>query len=250
MAYSRLAYIYDVLMEDAPYDDWQRVVEYFIKELSPGNKKLIDLGCGTGKMSNRFAKAGYEVTGVDVSEDMLSFAQSTTNNKGESVHYIHQDLRELEVMNKFDVAVSLCDVMNYITEEEELYMVFQRVAKVLNHHGLFIFDVHSLNYLQQTIENQVFTEIYDDISYIWLCSEGEKMGEVVHDLTFFLQTEQENLYERFDETHRQRSFSTEIYQRLLERAGFQVNRICADFQTEPLKNEEEADRIFFICSKK
>lgn len=250
MAYSRLAYIYDVLMEDAPYDEWQQFVEHFIYELSPEGNKLIDLGCGTGKMSIRFAKAGYEVTGIDVSEDMLSFAQSITMEQGANVHFIHQDLRKLEVVNKFDIAVSLCDVINYITEEEELYNVFQRVAGALNHNGLFIFDVHSQIYLEQTMTNQVFTEIYDDISYIWICSEGEKTGQVVHDLTFFLQTDEKNLYERFDETHYQRSFSIEVYEKLLDRAGFQVHQVCGDFKTDPLKKDDKANRIFFVCLKR
>ena len=250
MAYSKLAYIYDNLMQDAPYEDWHQLVSHFIERLNPRGKKLLDLGCGTGKLSIRFAESGFEVTGVDMSEDMLAYAQAETIANGETVQYVQQDLRTLEGMNDFDIAFSLCDVMNYITDEEELKQVFTRIATSLSENGLFIFDVHSVNHFEHNMKNQIFSEIYEDLTYIWLCSEGERTGELIHDLTFFLQSEQNNLYERFDETHIQRTFSISTYQQLLQSAGFEIHQVCADFETEPIVSEESAKRIFFVCIKK
>ncbi|GAA0295493.1 cyclopropane fatty-acyl-phospholipid synthase-like methyltransferase [Gracilibacillus halotolerans] len=250
MAYSKLAYIYDNLMEDAPYEEWYNFVNHYIQELNPNGKKLLDLGCGTGKMSIRFTKSGFDVTGVDMSEDMLAYAQAETVSEGESVHFIQQDLRTLEGIHNCDIAVSLCDVVNYITEEDELEQAFTRIATSLSENGLFIFDVHSVNHFEHNMKNQVFSEIYEDLTYIWLCSEGERTGELMHDLTFFLQSDQNNLYERFDETHIQRTFPISTYRELLEKTGFVIHQISADFKPEPILSEESAERIFLVCIKK
>ncbi|WP_058307320.1 class I SAM-dependent DNA methyltransferase [Gracilibacillus massiliensis] len=240
MAYSKLAYIYDLLMDDAPYQEWQAFVEHFVKD-----GKMLDLGCGTGRLSDRFSRADFTVTGVDFSEDMLAFAQSQTTG----VQYIQQDIRELEGMTDFDVVVSLCDVINYITNENDLEKVFQNVRVSLKEGGKFIFDVHSLKHFEEDMIGETFAEIYDDISYVWFCEAGEAPGSVEHDLTFFLQDEESGKYERFDEQHSQRTFAVAIYQRLLEKAGFRDIQVYGDFSTELIDDVEKSERIFFVCSK-
>ncbi|SFL80061.1 Methyltransferase domain-containing protein [Gracilibacillus orientalis] len=240
MAYSKLAYIYDVLMDDAPYDEWQSFVENFCRQV-----KMLDLGCGTGRLSHQFAEAGFSVTGVDLSEDMLAFAQANTFG----VQYIQQDIRELEGLSSFDVVVSLCDVINYITTEDELKRVFTNVWNCLSDEGLFIFDIHSLRHFEENMVGETFAEIYDDISYLWFCEAGETKGSVEHDLTFFLLDEETDQYERFDEQHSQRTFAVETYMELLRKAGFQNVTVHGDFSTEKSDEPEEHQRIFFVCRK-
>ncbi|MGP4041790.1 class I SAM-dependent DNA methyltransferase [Gracilibacillus sp. D59] len=241
MAYSQLAYIYDVLMDDAPYDQWQSFVEHFCKQ-----GKLLDLGCGTGRLSHQFALAGYSVTGVDFSEDMLAYAQANTSD----IRYIQQDIRELEGLTGFDIVVSLCDVINYITTEEDLEKVFTNVWNSLTGEGLFIFDVHSLRHFNENMAGQTFAEIYDDISYLWFCEAGGTKGSVEHDLTFFLLDEETGQYERFDEQHIQRTFAVETYLNLLAKAGFQSVTVHGDFSIEESEEPEEKQRIFFVCRKR
>ncbi|QGH35033.1 methyltransferase domain-containing protein [Gracilibacillus salitolerans] len=240
MVYSKLAYIYDVLMDDAPYDQWQTFVEHF------GNQgKMLDLGCGTGRLSHLFSNVGFSVTGVDFSEDMLAYAQANTTG----VQYIQQDIRELEGLTGFDVVISLCDVINYITSVSDLEKVFANVRKTLADSGLFIFDVHSLKHFEENMAGQTFAEIYDDISYVWFCEQGEETGSVEHDLTFFLLNEETGQYERFDEQHSQRTFGVETYKELLKKVGFQSVAIHVDFSIEESSEPEESQRIFFICKR-
>ncbi|WP_163581250.1 class I SAM-dependent DNA methyltransferase [Gracilibacillus saliphilus] len=241
MAYSKLAYIYDVLMDDAPYDQWQSFVEHFCKQ-----GKMLDLGCGTGRLSHQFAYSGFSVTGVDYSEDMLAFAQANTSG----VQYIQQDIRLLQGLTKFDIVVSLCDVINYITTRADLEKVFTNVRESLVNDGLFIFDVHSLNHFNENMVGQTFAEIYDDISYVWFCEQGRETGSVEHDLTFFLLNEETGQYERFDEQHYQRTFTVETYKELLEKSGFQSVTVHGDFSIEEVEEPEENQRLFFVCKKR
>lgn len=242
MAYTKLAYVYDVLMEDAPYQAWQEFVQYF----APASGRLLDLGCGTGKLSSLFTAAGYQVTGVDHSEDMLTYAQANT----EGVEYIHQDLRALEGLTDFDIAVSLCDVMNYVVTEQDILQVFTNVYHSLKETGIFIFDVHSVKQFQENMAGQTFAEIYDDITYVWLCDQGSEPNSLVHDLTFFLQEEQSAKYERFDEQHQQRTFPVQAYLEMLRQTGWCHVQVYGDFETQPAAHPEDGQRIFFVCYKK
>ncbi|ENH97587.1 methyltransferase [Gracilibacillus halophilus YIM-C55.5] len=247
MPYSKLAYVYDVLMEDAPYDEWQTFINDSITKYNPHAETVLDLGCGTGEMSIRLSQEGFRVTGVDNSEDMLSYAQDQANDQRANVEYLQQDIRHLEGFMDYDVITSLCDVINYITEVTDLQAVFTNVAKALSKDGVFIFDVHSPRYIDEEMVGGTFAEIYDDLSYLWLCEAGEEKGEVIHDLTFFIEDEDTGLYQRFDETHIQRTFPVWKYRWLLEQAGLQIKSIHADFSVEPTQHPEMGDRIFFVC---
>ncbi|UOQ47373.1 class I SAM-dependent methyltransferase [Gracilibacillus caseinilyticus] len=240
MVYSKLAYIYDMLMDDELYDNWQAFVEQFIK-----GGQLLDLGCGTGRMSKRFANAHFSVTGVDLSEDMLAYAQSSSSG----IQYIQQDIRELNGLHGFDAVVSLCDVINYITSTNDLETVFRNVRHCLVDGGYFIFDIHSLKHFAEDMIGHTFSEIYEDITYVWLCEQGEEVGSVEHDLTFFLLDELTGQYQRFDEQHVQRTFAVDTYVQLLEQTGFDLQGIYGDFSVTEAENPEENERIFFVCKK-
>ncbi|GAB2554648.1 class I SAM-dependent DNA methyltransferase [Gracilibacillus alcaliphilus] len=241
MSYAKLAYIYDILMEDAPYLQWQEFVHHF----GPASGRLLDLGCGTGKLSACFAQMGYQVTGVDYSEDMLAYAAANTTN----IQYLQQDIRQLEGLHDYDIAVSLCDVINYLTSKQDVIQAFTKVYQSVKETGVFIFDVHSIKHFQEDMAGQTFAEIYEDITYVWLCEPGEASNSLLHDLTFFLQDEQTGQYERFDEQHLQRTFSIHDYLEMLRQAGWTNVQIYGDFQTMIAENPEENERIFFVCYK-
>ncbi|MFB4166538.1 class I SAM-dependent DNA methyltransferase [Virgibacillus sp. JSM 102003] len=247
-SYHQMATIYDRLMNDAPYDQWQSFTNNIISQLEKSVKTIVDLGCGTGQITTRLAREGYHMTGVDYSSDMLSYAEQRASMERLPVQWINQDLTNLSGIINQDAAVSYCDVMNYITEEDDLRTVFQNIADLLKVGGLFIFDVHSLSHVEQNLVNQTFGEVNDDVSYIWFCSEGEIQGEMYHDLTFFVSDQEK--YSRFDEVHHQRTYSIDFYAWLLNDAGFEIKHLSGDFS---LKNEnfnEDSERIFIVAEKR
>ncbi|WP_345239792.1 class I SAM-dependent methyltransferase [Pontibacillus salipaludis] len=247
MSYGRFAEIYDQLMEEVPYQDWVSFTQSSIRSTGAKVNRILDLGAGTGEISIRLAKEGYSVTGVDLSEDMLAVANRKSTEQKASVEWIKQDITSLDIPIRYDMVISYCDVINYITDEQQIQKTFQLAYDAVKPGGLFLFDVHSTGYIDGYLSGQTFGTVTDDISYIWFCDENEEDYSVTHDLTFFVK--KDDLYERFDEYHNQRTFPVSTYVAWLQDCGFDVLGIHSDFSQEAGYDEQENDRIFFICKK-
>lgn len=245
MAYEQMATLYDKFMKGAPYEDWVRFTKEMVKDRDI--KQIIDLGCGTGEITLKLSQAGFQLCGVDYSEDMLSLALQKSLKLNLPIQWYCQDLRKLEGFSNIDCAISYCDVINYITEKEELENVFNRVYSLLKPGGIFLFDVHSVFQVENRYKNHTFADVLEDSAYIWNCVEGEFPGEVYHDLTFF--TLEGEHYIRFDEYHHQRTYSINFYLKILQDSGFENIKIYADFSSED-NVKEESERIFFFAEKR
>lgn len=247
-SYENFALVYDQLMKDAPYDEWTRFTNHFIK-----NKQInsvVDLGCGTGEVTLRLAKPNRRLFGVDLSADMLSIAEQKAINMGKDVSWTKQDIRELDGFTDIDLCVSYCDVINYITTEEDIERVFENVYESLSYQGIFMFDVHSMAHVTRNLINQTFTYTSDDIAYIWDCEPGEINGEMYHEMTFFYKNNAKNdTYTRIEESHYQRTFSVETYVKLLQKAKFSRIERYGDFSLENGFSEQNSERIFIVASK-
>lgn len=248
MSYGEFAYIYDFLMKDVPYDKW---LEFFLEKAekydAPG-KNVMDLACGTGELSIRLANAGFRVTGVDLSEDMLMVANEKANKESVHLNLFHQNMSELEELGQYDIITVFCDSLNYLSSPNEVQETFKRIYSHLNDNGLLLFDVHSIYKMEHIFLNETFTEIEDEVSYIWNSFEGEYPYSVEHELTFFVLDDTTDQYSRFDELHKQRTFSEKDYTLWLEQTGFHILEITADFtQDTPT---ETSERIFYVCRKK
>ncbi len=251
MSYEHFAYLYDELMRDAPYEEWVRFVnEKCDKYNMTGGPRpsLLDLACGTGEVSIRLAKEGFQVTGVDLSEDMLSVAQTKAKKEGLRVPFYQQNMAELEGLGEFDIISIFCDSLNYLQFENEVTDTFAKVFRHLKNGGIFLFDVHSIYKIHQVFVNNTFAINEDDISYIWNSFPGDEPNSVEHELSFFVLDENSGKYDRYDELHLQQTFTIEQYAAWLAEAGFELLEITADFTNEPPK--EDSERIFFAARRK
>jgi SAM-dependent methyltransferase len=248
MSYEQFAYLYDELMKDAPYDQWVSFVKNMLAKYEVEATRLLDLACGTGELSVRFAKQGLNVTGIDLSEDMLSVAQVKAEAEGVKIPFFQQDMANLEGQGQFDVIGIFCDSLNYLQTEEKVISTFLNVHQHLQDHGIFIFDVHSIYKMTEVFVNQTFALNEDDISYIWNSFPGDDPYSVEHELSFFVLDGPTGKYDRIDELHYQRTYSIEQYAGWLDIAGFQLLEINADF--EQLEPTEDSERIFFVAKKK
>ncbi|MCP3025613.1 class I SAM-dependent methyltransferase [Halobacillus sp. A5] len=242
MSYQRMAEVYDRLMQDAPYNKWVTWTRHMIKKHRPRTKYVLDLGCGTGEITTRLAQT-YQMTGVDLSEDMLAIA--STKDDRRTIQWLRQDITRLTGLSNYDCIISYCDVINYIIKEEDLLLVFQHAYEALDSEGLFLFDVHSLPHINNDLIGRTFAEVYDDLSYIWFCDEGSVPGEFEHELTFFIRNGE--VFERFDETHYQKGYSPLYLKEELIKAGFSILGVYADFSDV---SADEGERLFFVCLKK
>ncbi|WP_428909193.1 class I SAM-dependent DNA methyltransferase [Niallia sp. Krafla_26] len=248
MTYENFASLYDELMLDVPYDQWVEFVRRQQEAFGVNGSRFLDLACGTGEVSLRLAKEGFQVTGVDLSAEMLTVARDKSEKYGHSLFLVQQDMSEIENLGEFDVVGLFCDSLNYLQSEAAIYQTFERVHHHLTTGGLFIFDVHSLYKINELFLNQTYAYNGEEISYIWQCFEGEIPNSVEHELTFFKLDEYTGQYKRFDELHLQQTFSIDRYKEWLEQIGFEILSITADFTDGP--PEEKSERIFFTSRKK
>jgi SAM-dependent methyltransferase len=248
MSYQQFAYLYDELMKDAPYDKWVKFVKEKRQKYKIDGNRLLDLACGTGELSVRFAKDGFSVTGVDLSSDMLAVAQAKAQLEGTQISFFEQNMANLEGHEQFDTIGIFCDSLNYLQTDEDVIHTFSTVFQHLKAGGMFLFDVHSIYKISHVFINQTFAMAEDHLSYIWNSFPGEFPYSVEHELSFFVLDEPTEKYDRFDELHYQRTYPIEQYSDWLKDAGFELLEVSADFEdVEPQQNSE---RIFFIARKK
>ena len=131
-AYTSFASVYDRFMDNVPYTEWAEYLHGLLREYQIEDGLLLELGCGTGSMTERLAGYGYDMIGVDCSGEMLDIAREKKERSGHDILYLLQDMREFELYGTVRAAVSICDSMNYILEERELEQVFRLVNNYLD----------------------------------------------------------------------------------------------------------------------
>ncbi|MCY8514171.1 class I SAM-dependent DNA methyltransferase [Bacillus atrophaeus] len=241
MIYQGFASVYDELMSHAPYDEWTDWIEASL----PQKGRVLDLACGTGEISIRLAEKGWEVTGIDISEEMLSYAQQKAAGK-QPILFLQQDMRELEGYNgQFDAVVICCDSLNYLKNKNDVIKTFKSVFRVLKSDGILLFDVHSPYKMAEIFPDSTYADQDEEISCIWQSFAGSEELSVVHDMSFFVWNGE--AYDRFDETHEQRTFHINEYEQMLEDTGFKLEKVTADFSDLPPTSQSE--RLFFSAQK-
>ena len=262
-AYTSFSMVYDELMDNIPYDEWSDYLTGLLQEEGiEAGKTIVELGCGTGKMTRRLAGAGYQMLGVDLSEDMLMIARDVQmdhfyslgvdkNFSCESVTdddhilYIQQDMTELELDCEADAFVSICDSMNYLTQEDELYKTFCKVATYMVRGGVFIFDMKTPYFYREILGDNTFAESREDVSYIWENYFDEKSQINEYALSLFVPLEEdESIYRRFQEFHYQRAYSTDVVIKQAQKAGLKVKAVYDAFTRETEK--EDSERLYFV----
>ena len=242
--YDRFAFIYDSLMSDIDYDKYAKWVQASAPVSS--GKRLVDIGCGTGVLSVQFAKAGYDVIGVDLSESMLTIAQSRSLEQGVDISFICQSMSELDGLDEVDVAVIAIDSINYLETFEEVKQTLKLVFESLTPNGQLFFDVHSLYKMDVIYPDGPFTYEDEEVAYIWHTEVGEEAHSIYHDITFFVQDES-GYYERFEESHYQRTYPLELFTDLLKQVGFSNVYVSTTVFDE--QDEEEIERYFIHATK-
>lgn len=247
MTYERFAYVYDELMKDAPYEKWLLILTAKLEQYGIEGKKVLDLACGTGEITVELAQHGFDVSGVDLSDEMLMVANEKAAKQGLSIPLFQQNMAELEGLGLYDCVTIFCDSLNYLREEADIVKTFNRVHDHLKEGGLFLFDVHSIYKMEEIFHNNTFAVNDEEVSYIWDSFPGEEPYSVEHDLSFFVRDDQSGLYDRFDELHYQRTYPIQQYKQWLQQAGFETLEILADLEEKPPVNETE--RILFVARK-
>ena len=242
--YENFARVYDELMDDVPYEEW---ADFIIKELKKYDIKdglMLELGCGTGKMMELMANAGFDMIGVDSSMDMLQIAREKSADADNSMLYLWQDMREFELYGTVRSIISICDSVNYITDEKELVQVFRLVNNYLDPEGIFLFDFNTEYKYRNMIGDSVIAEDRDDVSFIWYNTYDEEAHLNDIDLSVFVH-EKEDMYRKFREEHIQRGYTFVEMKELLEAGGLIFVDAFDGYTNGPVR--EESERIVMIA---
>lgn len=243
-AYTSFAAVYDLFMDNIPYGEWCEYVTGLLREQGIADGLLLDLGCGTGSLTELLAKKGYDCIGVDNSEDMLEIAMEKRADSGQDILYLLQDMREFELYGTVRAIVSICDSMNYILEEEDLLQVFRLVNNYLDPGGIFLFDLNTLYKYEQLLGDATIAENREESSFIWDNYYDAKEQINTYELTLFIR-EQEGLYRKYEEVHYQRAYELETVQRLLAEAGLELVAVYDAFTKEAPRADSE--RIYIMA---
>lgn len=185
-AYTSFAYVYDIFMDNVPYGEWARHIREKLCEHGVTDGIVLDLGCGTGTMTERLAGYGYDMIGVDNSEEMLELAMEKKTESGYDILYLLQDMRGFELYGTVRAVVSVCDSVNYITEPDELEEVFRLVNNYLDPKGIFLFDFNTVHKYRDVIGDSTIAEDRGVCSFIWDNRYYEKEQINEYDLTLFI----------------------------------------------------------------
>ena len=243
-AYTSFAEVYDLFMDNVPYEEWGTFLSKLFKEYGIDDGLLLDLGCGTGKLTRIMETKGYDMIGIDNSFEMLDIARS---NSKESILYLMQDMREFELYGTVRGIYSACDCVNYILEEEELREVFALANNYLDPGGLFVFDINAPYKYYELLGENTFAETREEGSFIWenYFDEEELINE--YDLTLYIK-EDDGRFQRFQETHYQRCYAIETIKALLEDAGMEFVAAYDGYTQNPASSESE--KVLFVARER
>lgn len=271
-AYTDFAGVYDIFMDDTPYEEWADFLVSLIEKYgisapsvkeqerkagSAGHEEakkeeilksernlVLDLGCGTGTLTELLYQKGYDMIGVDNSEDMLNIALAKKEKTGSEILYLCQDMRELDLYSTIGTVVCVCDCVNYLLENGDVEDTFSLVHNYLYPGGIFIFDFNTVYKYEKVIGDTTIAENREECSFIWenYYHEEERINE--YDLTIFAR-EEAGLFRRFSETHFQRGYTLSEMTDFVKKAGMEVVLVLdADTHKEP---REDSERIYVVA---
>lgn len=241
-AYSGFAEVYDTFMDNIPYEEWCGYLTGLLRDFGVPSGILLELGCGTGSMTELLAEQGYDMIGIDNSEEMLELAAEKRAASGHDILYLCQDMREFELYGTVRAVVSICDSMNYMMEYRDLVQVFRLVNNYLDPRGVFIFDLNTEYKYRELLADNTFAEAREESSFIWDNFYDESSGINEYDLTLFIREGQ--LYRKYEETHFQKAYSLDEVKRAALEAGMEFVAAYDACTRNPVR--EDSERIYVI----
>ena len=250
-AYGVFAQYYDALTRNVGYGaraaHLQRCIEKWLPDDMPDNI-LVDLACGTGSLSEEMAKRGWDVIGIDSSEEMLSEALDKKYDSGLPIQYLQQDMRKLDLFGTVSVTVCILDSISHLASADDVRTVFSRVSLFSNAGGLFLFDVNTAYKHRKVLADNSFVYELPDAVCVWqnALTEHDPDYPVEIRLDFFEHL-QEDKYRRASEQFTERVYPPQMLESLLGECGMTLlETLDGDTFDAPT---EQTERLLFIAQK-
>ncbi|MFC6259666.1 class I SAM-dependent DNA methyltransferase [Levilactobacillus fujinensis] len=246
MIYQSFAELYDELFDPAMYDQW---LDFVAARVAPTSGSLLDLACGSGRLGVLLAKAGYDVSGLDLSEDMLALAAKHAEEDHVIMPLIAGNMLDLSGLEStFQTVTCFADSFCYLTDLDEVTQAFTQVRDHLNVGGKFLFDVITPHQTDDVYPGYMYNYVDDTRAFVWTSygiEDEEHAAE--HDLAFFTLNKETGEYRKVTELHHERTYPLVDYQAALKEAGLTVNRVSADFGNSDVATD--TTRWFFEVTR-
>lgn len=244
--YSVLAKVYDQLQEI----DYGEMIAYYERIWDKFNiqpKLILDMGCGTGNITLPLAEKGYDMIGLDCSEEMLEIAAEKARAKGQDILFLKQDMSEFELYGTVDAMICALDGVNYLIEDGQVEKMLRLLHCYLEPGGLLIFDVNTLYKFREILDGQSFVYDEEGVYCVWSNAFDEGEGLCDFELNFFLENK-DGSYTRRDEYQTERGYEIEALQEMIRRCGLDCVGVYDALSFDP--PTETSQRVFFVVQRK
>ena len=246
-SYGDFAYFYDNLTDNVDYEKRCSYIKGLLAENGVGEGILLDLACGTGTVSLMLSDMGYDVIGVDASEDMLSVAQEKKMESGADVIFLCQRMEELDLFGTINACVSTLDCINHVTDEETVREIFRRVSLFMEDKGIFLFDVNTPYKHKYVLGDNTFVYDTDEVYCVWQNSTDENLVTTVNLDIFEKDEDDEETYYRYSEEFTERAYDLDDIKKWLEDVKFEVIGIYEELTKDSVKADTQ--RAVFVARK-
>ncbi len=244
--YGDFAYYYDLLTENVDYESRCDYIYNLLADNAVGKGILLDLACGTGSLSMLLAEKGYEVIGVDASEEMLSVAQEKKYESEADAIFLCQKMEELDLFGTINAAVCTLDSINHVTDEKTVREIIRRVSLFMEDKGIFVFDVNTPYKHREVLGNNTFVYDMDEVYCVWQNETDENMLTTVS-LDIFEKDEETDAYYKYSEQFQEKGYELSFFEKLLTENRFELIGIYEEMTTEAVKDNTE--RAVFVARK-
>ena len=249
--YTSVASVYDALNS---HFDYAAYADYLTKQIKSNEATptslVLDLACGTGKMTFELRKRGFDMTGVDLSEDMLAVARDICfDKKIDDVLWLCQPMQEFELYGTVDACVCCLDSLNYLTKPSELSKCFELVHNYLIPNGIFVFDMNTPYRFERVYAQNDYVLESEGALVAWQNEYNQKTKICKFYLSIFEELE-DGSYQRSDEVQRERCYTKKQITDALIKAGFEMLSIHGSIDGKEAADTDEKWYFTARCIKK
>ncbi len=246
--YSILAPVYDKLNDNVDYNLWADYIEECFNRFSPDKKikSVLELGCGTGSMTLELARRGYDMTALDISEEMLSIAENRARNDGlKNVLFIESDMCGFELYGTVDAVICCLDGINHLMTRDELLECFGLVNNYLEDGGVFVFDVNTPYKFKTDYADRDYILEDDGVMCCWRNRLNKKQDRAEFYLTVF--REKDGVWQREDGIETEKAYGLKALKNVLSECGMEIVDVSAGYGFD--KPQDDCKR-WYIAAKK
>lgn len=247
MSYNIFSSVYDILTDNVDYDKIANKICSLLSLNGINGGLLLDLGCGTGTLSFLLEEKGFDIIGVDPSEDMLSVAIEKKYDLNSNTMFLCQSGEALDLFGTIDCAVCTLDAINHIDSLDKIKAAISRVSLFMNMGGIFVFDINTPFKHEEILGNNTFVYDMDEVYCVWQNSFDKENCKTQIDLDFFIKNEDDELFERYSENFCEYSYDFEDIEKILSECGFELLNTFDDYSDKPVNAETQ--RITLVAKK-